>query len=70
MQFDWSRVFSITTQELDFSQPSRFYRISMVVYHIKPKSHIEGPNLSLLPVFFRALRTCLTKHKENYMIKL
>ena len=26
MQSDWSRVFSTTTQELDFSQPCGFYR--------------------------------------------
>ena len=73
MQSDWFRVFSITTQELDFSQPCGFYRFSKVVYHLKPKNHIDGPNLlskSVLLIFLRALRACLTKPKENYMIKL
>ena len=42
MQSDWSIVFSITTQELAFSQPCGFYRFSMVVYHLKPKNHIDG----------------------------
>ena len=44
MQSNWSRVFSITTQELDFSQPCGFYRFSKVVYHLKPKNHIDGKN--------------------------
>ena len=73
MQSDWSSVFSITTQELDISQPYHFYRFSKVVYHLKPKHHIDGPNLSskpVLPNFFRALRACLTKPKENCIIKL
>ena len=73
MQSDWSRVFSVTTQELDFSQPCRFNRFSKVVYHLKLKNHIGGPTLSsksVLPIFFRALRACLTKPIENYMIKL
>ena len=54
MQSDWSRVFSITTQELDFSQPCRFYRFLKVVYHLKPKNHIDGSNLpskSVLMIF-------------------
>ena len=73
MQSDWSRTYSITTKELDFSQPCGVYRFSKVVYHLKPKNHIDGPNLSsksVLPIYFRALRACLTKPKENYMIKL
>ena len=73
MQSDWSRVLSITTQELDFPQPCGFYRFSKVVYHLKPKNHIDVTNLfskSVLLIFFRALRACLTKPKENYMIKL
>ena len=73
MQSDWSRVFSIATEELDFSQPCRTCRFSKVVYHLKPKNHINEPNLSsksVLPIFFRALRACLTKPKENYMIEL
>ena len=37
MQSDWSRVLSITTQELGFSQRCGFYRFSKVVYHLKPK---------------------------------
>ena len=72
-QIDWSRLFSITTQELDFLQPCGFYRFSNVVYHFKQKNHIDGTNLSsksVLPISFRALRACLTKPKENYMIKL
>ena len=55
IQSDWSRVFSITTQELDFSQPCRFYRFLKVVYHLKPKNHIDGPNVSskyVLLIFF------------------
>ena len=68
MQIDWSRLFSITTQELDFLQPCGFYRFSDVVYHLKQKNHIDGTNLSLKS--FIALRVCLTKPKENYMIKL
>ena len=73
MQSDWSRVFSVTTQELDFSPPSHFNRFSKVVYHLKLKNHIGGPNLSsksVLQIFFRALRACLTKPKENYKMKL
>ena len=35
IQSNWPRVFSVTTQELDFSQPFRFYRFSKVVYHLK-----------------------------------
>ena len=46
IQSDWFRVFSIITQELDFSQPCRFYRFSKVVYHLKRKNHTDGPNLS------------------------
>ena len=63
----------ITIQELDFSQPCLFYRFSKVVYHWKPKNHIDGLNVSsksVLPTFFKALRACLTKPKENYIIKL
>ena len=73
MQSDWSRVFSITTQELDFSQPCHFDRFSKVVHHLKSKNHIDGPNILSKPVlliFFRILRACLTKPKENCMIKL
>ena len=73
MQSDWSRVFSITTKELDFSQPCRFCRFSNVVYHLKLKNHIDWSNLlskSVLLIFFRAISACLTKPKENYMIKL
>ena len=73
IQSDRFRAFSVTTQELDFLQPCGFYRYSKVVYHLKPKNYIDGPNLfskSVLPIFFRALRACLTKLKENYIIKL
>ena len=45
MQSDWSRVLSITTQELDFPQPCGFYRCSKVVYHLKPKNYIDVTNL-------------------------
>ena len=54
MQSDWSRVFSITTKELDFSQPCDFYSFSKVVFHLKPKNHIYSINLSsksVLPIF-------------------
>ena len=64
MQSDWSRVFSVTTQELDFSQPCVFHGFSKVVYHLKPKNYIDGISLSsksLLPIFFRALKACLTE---------
>ena len=70
MQFDWSRVFLITTH---FSEPCYFYRFSKVVHRLKPKSLIKESNLSsksVLPIFFRALKACLTKPKENFMIKL
>ena len=59
MQSDWLRAFSITTQELDFSQPYSFYRFPKVVYHLKPKNHINGPNIfskSVLPIYFSVLR--------------
>ena len=36
MQSDWSRVFSITAQELASSQACGFYRFSKVVYCLKP----------------------------------
>ena len=59
MQSDWSRVFSITTQELVFSHPCGFYRFSKVVYHLKPKNNTDRTNLSsnsVLPgFFFRAI---------------
>ena len=44
MQSDWSRAFSIATQELDFSQPSSFHRFpkATMVYHLKLKNHIDG----------------------------
>ena len=79
MQSHWLRAFSITTQETEscglgnFSKPCGFYRFSKVVYHSKPKNHVDVPNhfsKSVLSIFFRALRICLTKPKENYMIKL
>ena len=35
IQSDWSRLFSITTQELDFSQSFPFYRFSKMVYYLK-----------------------------------
>ena len=45
MQSDWSIAFSITTQELGFSQPGGFHRFpkATMVYHLKPKNHIDGP---------------------------
>ena len=75
MQSDRSRVFLITTPELDFSQPCGFYRFSKVVYHLKPKYHIDGTNISsksVLPNFFseHSGHAWLNKPKENYMIKL
>ena len=56
MLSDWYRVFSITTQELDFSQPCGFYRFSKVMYHID-ENHIDGTNhssKSVLPIFFQS----------------
>ena len=35
MQFDWSRLFSTTTQNPDFFQPCGFYRFQKMVYHLK-----------------------------------
>ena len=39
MQYDWWRAFSITTQELDFSQPCGFHIFpkATMVYHLKPE---------------------------------
>ena len=57
IQSDWSRVFSITTQELDFSQPYGFYRFSEMVYLLKPKNQIDWADLSsksVLPIFFQS----------------
>ena len=57
MQSDWSRVFSTTTQELDFSQPCGFYRFSKLVYQLKQKNHFGWTNLSLksvLLIFFQS----------------
>ena len=57
MQSDWSRVFSLTIQEIDFWQPCGFDRFWKVVYHLKPKNHIDGTNLSsksVLPIFFQS----------------
>ena len=75
LKSDWSRVFSVTTQELDFSQPCSFYSFSKMVYHLKPKNHIDGTNLSSksgLSIFFSEHlgHGWLNKLKENYMIKL
>ena len=59
MQCDWSKASSVTTQELDFSQPCGFYRFSKVVHNLKPKNHIDGTNLSsksVLPIFFSERR--------------
>ena len=66
MESDWSGVFSITTQELKFSQPCCFYRFSKVVYLLKQKHYLDGTSLSsksVLLISFRALRACLTKPK-------
>ena len=75
MQSDWSRAFSIATQELDFSQPSSFHRFpkATMVYHLKLKNHIDGAiffSKSLLPIYFRALWACLKKVKGKCMINL
>ena len=42
MQYDWSRVFLITTQQVDFSQSCGFDRFSNVVYHLKQKIALMG----------------------------
>ena len=75
MQSDWSRAFSIATQELDFSQPSSFHKFpkATMVYHSKLKNHIDGAiffSKSLLPIYFRALWACLKKVKGKCMINL
>ena len=56
-------AFSIITQELDFSQPCRFHRFSeaTMVYHLKPKNHIDGPFFFVENLYCR-LWTCSTKH--------
>ena len=62
MQSDRSGVFLITTPELDFSQPCGFYRFSKVVYHLKPKNHIDETNLSsksVLPNSFQSTQGML-----------
>ena len=49
------------TQELDFSQPCRFYRFAKVVYHI------DGPNLSgkyVLLIFSEHLGCAWLKPKK------
>ena len=46
MQSDWSRVFSITTRELDYSKPCSFYRFSKLMYRLKQRNHIDWRNLS------------------------
>ena len=72
MQSDWSRTFSISTQELDFLQPCGFYRLSKVVCCSKPKNGInrDFSSKSALPIYFRALGACLTNPKGIFMIKL
>ena len=45
MQSDWSRVFSVTTQELDFSQPCRFCRLSKGGASFKTKNLLDGLNV-------------------------
>ena len=46
MQSDWLRAFSITIQELYFFTALWSSEIlNKVVYHLKPKHHIDGPNL-------------------------
>ena len=43
MQSDWSRVFSITTQELDFSQPCGFCRLIKKIKLLKkPESRFRA----------------------------
>ena len=52
IQSDWSRAFSIATQELDFSQLWGFHRLlkATMVYYLKPKNRIDGP------IFFLKIR--------------
>ena len=75
MQSDWSKPFLMATQELDFSQSCGFHRFpeATMVYHLKQKNHIDGPiffSKSVMLIYFRALWACLTKPKENFMVKL
>ena len=53
MQSDWMRAFSVTTQELDFSQPYRFDRFpkAAIVHHLKPKNHTDEKNITIF--FFK-----------------
>ena len=55
MQSDWMRAFSVTTQELDFSQPYRFDRFpkAAMVHHLKPKNHTDEKNITIF--FFQNL---------------
>ena len=65
MRSDCLRAFSTITRELELSQPCGV--------SFKTKNRIDGPmffSKSVFPIYFRALRACLTKPKENYMIKL
>ena len=66
IQYDWSRTFSITTQELDFSQLCGFRRFlkATMMYHLKSRNHTDGPfffSKSVFPIYFRALSAFLTK---------
>ena len=71
MPSDWSRAFSFATQELDFSQSCGFHRFpkTIMLYHLKPKNHKLFAK-SVLLIYFSALWACLTKPKENDLIKL
>ena len=66
-------IFNYNSRTRFFTAMSFLQILKGGVYPLKQKNHIDGPNLSsksVLLIFFRALRACLTKPKENYMIKL
>ena len=68
MQSDWSRVFSIATQKLDFSQPCGFYRFLKLVSIQNQKIILMGQiflqNL-YCRFFFRSLSAYLTKETQR-----
>ena len=77
MQCDWSKSFSIATQELDFSQPYDILQIPKGNYAVpfKTKKSHRWTNCFFFSKFvlttcFRAFWACQAKRKENYMIKL
>ena len=73
MQSDCSRAFLITTQKkgkLDFSHRCGFCRFSKVVSFKTNKIILMDEFFFKICVYLKALGACLTKLKENCMMKL